>query len=35
MIPKLDNSFLTFEKGVKVIIKNALNLNKNIGTELV
>ncbi|MGD1960985.1 MAG: acetylglutamate kinase [Fulvivirga sp.] len=35
MIPKLDNAFQTHEKGVGVTIKNALQLNETIGTQLI
>ncbi|MEM1406769.1 MAG: acetylglutamate kinase [Bacteroidota bacterium] len=35
MIPKLDNAFQAHEKGVGVIIKNALQLNETTGTQLI
>lgn len=34
MIPKLDNGFSARSKGVKVLVKNALDLNKLAGTKL-
>ena len=35
MIPKLDNAFDAFRKGVKVVIKKAAALHTTIGTELI
>lgn len=35
MIPKLDNAFNALHSGIKVVIKDALNLNNENGTTLV